>query len=281
MFLMKLLGSEQLQIRGIKKNKMILQDIIEELCRVAPEEYAQDWDNCGLLAGDRAQDITKIYIALDADDEAIEQAKNVGAQLLLTHHPLIFSPLKKVNKDYFISARIVELLHAHMNLYAMHTNFDAAVMGTLAASYIDLPVEGVLADAFVADEKEYGIGVVGNYASPQTLEEICRRVKEAFGLQAVKLFGDAQTAVSRIAICPGSGKSTISDALRAGAQVLLTGDIDHHSGIDALAQGLTIIDAGHYGIEHIFIRYMESYLKTHLQGVEIYAKERQEPFIFL
>ena len=260
---------------------MILGDLIEHLQKVAPEDFAQDWDNVGLLVGDRKQEIKKIFIALDADEAAIAQAKAVGAQLLLTHHPLIFSPLKKINCDYFISARVVELLRSQMSYYAMHTNFDAAKMSELAAERMGLTVEAPLADIFTRDGKDYGIGVVGSLKEPEAIAGLCAVVKEAFGLDAVKLFRAETGPISRVAICPGSGKSTIADAVASGAQVLITGDIDHHSGIDAVAQGLSIIDAGHYGIEHIFIGYMEQYLKEHLQGVEIFAQGRRDPFIVL
>lgn len=260
---------------------MILGDLIEHLQKVAPEDFAQDWDNVGLLVGDRKQEIKKIFIALDADEAAIAQAKAVGAQLLLTHHPLIFSPLKKINCDHFISARVVELLRSQMSYYAMHTNFDAAKMSELAAERMGLTVEAPLADIFTRDGKDYGIGVVGSLKEPEAIAGLCAVVKEAFGLDAVKLFRAETGPISRVAICPGSGKSTIGDAIAAGAQVLITGDIDHHSGIGAVAQGLSIIDAGHYGIEHIFIGYMEQYLKEHLQGVEIFAQGRRDPFIVL
>lgn len=260
---------------------MILGDLIEHLQKVAPEDFAQDWDNVGLLVGDRKQEIKKIFIALDADEAAIAQAKAVGAQLLLTHHPLIFSPLKKINCDHFISARVVELLRSQMSYYAMHTNFDAAKMSELAAERMGLTVEAPLADIFTRDGKDYGIGVVGSLKEPEEIAGLCAVVKEAFGLDAVKLFRAETGPISRVAICPGSGKSTIGDAIAAGAQVLITGDIDHHSGIGAVAQGLSIIDAGHYGIEHIFIGYMEQYLKEHLQGVEIFAQGRRDPFIVL
>lgn len=258
---------------------MILNDVIAQLQAVAPEEYAQDWDNVGLLVGDRNQDIHTIFVALDADETAIAQAKEVGAQLLLTHHPLIFSPLKKVNCDHFISARVVDLLRSQMSCYAMHTNFDAAKMGDLAADRIGLVKEAPLADLFTCEGKEYGIGVVGDLREPETLGGLCALVKSGFGLDTVRIFRVPTARVNRVAICPGSGKSTIGDAIAAGAQVLITGDIDHHSGIDAVAQGLTVIDAGHYGIEHIFIGYMTQYLKRHLHGVEVYAQERRDPFI--
>ena len=258
---------------------MILNEIIMQLQNVAPEDFAQDWDNVGLLVGDRRQEIQRIFIALDADEAAIAQAKAVGAELLLTHHPLIFSPLKRINCDHFISARIVNLLHAQMSYYAMHTNFDAAKMGELAAERIGLSVEAPLADVFEHEGKSYGIGVVGSLPETESLGGLCAVVKHGFGLDSVKLFRAKDERISRVAICPGSGKSTIRDAIKAGAQVLITGDIDHHSGIDAVAQGLSIIDAGHYGIEHIFIGYMEQYLKEHLQGVEVFAQGRRDPFI--
>ena len=258
---------------------MILNEIIMQLQNIAPEDFAQGWDNVGLLVGDRQQEIQRIFIALDADEIAIAQAKALGAQLLLTHHPLIFSPLKKINTDHFISARIVELLRSKMSYYVMHTNFDAAKMGELAAERIGLSVEAPLADAFERDDRKYGIGVVGTLKEPETIAGLCAVVKDAFGLDTVKLFRSHANQISRVAICPGSGKSTVKDAIAAGAQVLITGDIDHHSGIDAVAQGLSIIDAGHYGIEHIFIGYMEQYLKEHLHGVEVFAQERRDPFL--
>lgn len=260
---------------------MVLKDIIARLQHAAPEDFAEEWDNVGLLVGDRRQEIHAVYIALDADEAAIAQAKAVGAELLLTHHPLIFSPLKKINRDHFISARVVELLQSHMSCYAMHTNFDIARMGLLAAERIDMLVEKPLADTFTRDGKDYGIGAVGMLREPMLLRELAELVKQKFDLPAVKVFGEQEISLKRAAICPGSGKSTIADAIAAGAQVLITGDIDHHSGIDAVAQDLCIIDAGHYGLEHIFIGYMEQYLKEKLTGVKIYAQKRSDPFIMI
>lgn len=262
---------------------MVLDEIIAVLETIAPEHMALDWDNVGLLVGDREQEISSIYVALDADDYAIEQAKEKGAGLLLTHHPLIFSPLRRVNGDSFISRRVVELLQNHMNCYAMHTNFDVARMGELAADRLELRNRCPLEYCVTVDDKDMGIGVVGDYPDSDgiTLAELCEQTKQAFGLDAVRLFGDTGQPVDRIAISPGSGKSMIEEAIAAGAQVLITGDIDHHSGIDAVAQGLAIIDAGHYGLEHIFIDYITEQLMTQLSGVHIYAQERREPFATL
>lgn len=260
---------------------MILEKIIEKLELAAPEDFAQSWDNVGLLVGDRSQEINKIFIALDADDAAIAEAKNVQADLLLTHHPLIFSPLKKITTDDFISARVVALLQAGIACYAMHTNFDAAQMGILAAERMGLSVEAPLGDCFTRQERLYGIGAVGELKEALTLGALAEQIKRSFALDSVKVFGDLTTHVRRAALCPGAGKSMVADALRAHAQVYVTGDIDHHTGIDAVAQGLCIIDAGHYGIEHIFISEMEDYLKRVLPEVTVIAQKRRDPFVVL
>ena len=95
------------------------------------------------------------------------------------------------------------------------------------------------------------------------------------------MYGDLERVIKRVAVCPGSGKGEIQNALLKGAQVLITGDIGHHDGIDAAAMGLCIIDAGHYGLEHIFIRYMKEYLESCCSGVEILTHETFVPFVTL
>ena len=214
-------------------------------------------------------------------DRIARRRMDLTAQLLLTHHPLIFSPLKQINTDQFISARVVELLRTGMSCYAMHTNYDAARMGVLAAQRLGIPAEAPLGDLFERGGCQYGIGSVGDTDNPLTLADLGAQVKDRFGLQTVKIFGDLSGQVQRVAMCPGAGKSMIPDALAQGAQVLITGDIDHHSGIDAVAQGLSIIDAGHYGIEHIFISDMQQYLNRELPQIEAVAQERRDPFVVI
>jgi putative NIF3 family GTP cyclohydrolase 1 type 2 len=103
-------------------------------------------------------------------------------------------------------------------------------------------------------------------------------VKKTFHLDNVRLFGDPETEVEKLAICPGSGKSELGAALSSGAQIYVTGDIGHHDGLDAIDQGLPIIDAGHYGIEHIFIRQMTDYLRTQFPQLQVRAAKITHPF---
>jgi len=250
---------------------MLCKEIINVIEETYPRYAAAVWDNVGLLVGRTAKEVKKIYIALDATDEVIEEAISCGADMLLTHHPMIFSPLKKITDEHFIGNRVVKLLQHDISYYAMHTNYDVIGMADLASKMLDIQNTEVLAE----DE---GVGQVGEFAEEMTVEECCELIKDTFQLPMVKVFGDAKRKVKRVAICPGSGKHMTEYVLRKAADVFITGDIDHHEGIDAVAQGLVVIDAGHYGLEHIFIQDMKAYLNKNLDAVEIVTAEISHPF---
>lgn len=244
---------------------MQCKELIAQLNRLAPPEYACEWDNSGFLAGRAEKEIHKILIALDVTDEVVEQAIAEQADLLLTHHPLIFKPLKKINDEHFISRRIVKLIQADICYFAMHTNFDVApgCMADLAAEQFGLLSEEPLEITGEAEGKPIGIGKIGSLEKPMSVEEVGRKVKECFGLPYVVVYGMDQVKepVTRVALSPGSGGSMIRHGLEKQAQVLITGDIGHHEGIDAAANHMAVIDAGHYGLEHIFIPFMKQYLQ--------------------
>jgi dinuclear metal center YbgI/SA1388 family protein len=252
--------------------------VIEILEKQSPKSYACDWDNVGLLVGREDKEIQKIYIALDATDEVIEEAIANGADMLLTHHPMIFKGMKRVTQEDFIGRRIIRLIQNDMVYYAMHTNFDVMGMADLAADYLEISDTRVLEITSVSETGEEGIGRYGSLKKEMTVRECCEEVKQAFSLENVKVFGNLERKVKTAAISPGSGRSVISNALQAGVDVLITGDIDHHEGIDAVAQKLTVIDAGHYGVEHIFIPYMEQYLKREAKELEIAVQPLTFPF---
>ena len=252
--------------------------VIEILEKQSPKSYACDWDNVGLLVGREDKEIQKIYIALDATDEAIEEAIANGADMLLTHHPMIFKGMKRVTQEDFIGRRIIRLIQNDMVYYAMHTNFDVMGMADLAADYLGISDTRVLEITSVSETGEEGIGRYGSLKKEMTVRECCEEVKQAFSLENVKVFGDLERKVKTAAISPGSGRSVISNAVHAGVDVLITGDIDHHEGIDAVAKKLTVIDAGHYGVEHIFIPYMEQYLKREAKELEIAVQPLTFPF---
>lgn len=259
---------------------MICREVIDILQEQSPEQYACSWDNVGLLVGSFEKEVNTVYIALDATDETIQEAAEAGADLLLTHHPLIFQGMKKVNAEDFTGRRVIALIQNDIACYAMHTNFDVKGMADLGAGRMGLKDCQVLDAIWWQEQEPSGIGKVGELPCEMTVAECAGKVKEAFGVELVKIFGRPDQKITRAAICPGSGKSVIGKAIEAKAQVLITGDIDHHDGIDGAAQGLAIIDAGHYGVEKIFIPYMKEYLESHTTGIQVIAQPEKHPFVY-
>lgn len=243
-------------------------EIIRRLEQLAPLSYACDWDNPGLQTGRMDKDVKRILIALDATDEVIEESKKQEVDLLLTHHPLIFRPVKKINDQDVMGRRLLELIRADIACYSMHTNFDVApgCMADLAADRLNLKQEGPLEITGEQGGISMGIGKTGRLEQPMTLEALGAFVKERFNLPFVTVYGLGQKerSVSRIGIAPGAGGSMIAHGCKARVDVLITGDIGHHQGIDAVAEGMAVIDAGHYGLEHIFIEYMNHYLREQM-----------------
>lgn len=256
-------------------------DRLEEL---SPREFAEKWDNVGLLVGRKDKEINTIYIALDATDEVIDAAIECEADMLITHHPMIFSAIKSVRADDFIGRRILKLAKYDISYYAMHTNFDVIGMADAAADEINLLDRDVLEVTYEDNIGTEGFGRIGRLCEPMPLVEVCELIKERFDLDAVKVYGgldDADRLMEICAIAPGSGKSMIQSAIDKGADVMITGDIDHHAGIDSVAQGLCIIDASHYGLEKIFVPYMEEFIRREMPDVKVYTSELSEPFRFI
>ena len=262
---------------------MLCKDIIRMIEDTYPKCAALEWDNIGLLVGRTEKEVKKIYIALDATDDVIDDAVANGADMLLTHHPLIFEPLKQITDENFIGNRVVKLLQHDISYYAMHTNYDVLKMADLSANMLGLSGTEVLevTDCGGGTEFEQGIGKVGMLPKQMTLEECCEFVKKTFGLESVKAYGNPKQSVHRVAISPGSGKGMSNLALEKNADVFITADISYHEAIDAVSKGIAIMDAGHYGLEHIYIEDMASYLRQILEAVDVATAEIKHPYFVI
>ncbi len=246
---------------------IVCSDIIRELDRLAPPELACDWDNPGLLVGRASKEVNRVMTCLDVTDAVVSQAVNEDVDMIVSHHPLIFHAIKKVNDENFITRRVLALARHDIVSFAMHTNFDIApgCMTDLAADRLGMTKEEPLEITGEVDGKPVGIGKVGFLPEPLTLKDLAEEVRVRFGLEFVTVFGaDTEDGpVRRVAVSPGSGRDMTDAAVQKNVQVLITGDIGHHEGIDAVARQVAVIDAGHYGIEHIFIDFMKDYLRAH------------------
>ncbi len=258
---------------------MKLIDIIEALDALAPPALAMDWDNPGLQVGRRDSEITKVYVALDVNEKVLNAASEAGCQLIVTHHPLIFGEISKVNDEDHLGRWILTLAERGMAVFSMHTNFDIApgCMADLCAVRLGLERESPLEETGTAarvsledgELKEetaepIGIGKIGRLEEEDlTVRGLAERVKEAFGLPFVTVYADdPDRKAGWIAMCPGSAKGMLKETLAAGCDVLIGGDLGHHDGIDAVAEGVALINAGHYGLEHVFIEALAEYLEA-------------------
>ena len=253
---------------------MLCKEVIQVIEASYPRDAALDFDNVGLLAGRLDKEVNHVYLALDATDAVISRAIDSGADMLITHHPLIFSPMKSVTDGDFIGRRVVRLIQNDISYYAMHTNYDVLGMAALSAEMLGLTDTAALEEVLDGE----GIGRIGRLPRAMTLEECARLVKERFALPNVKIFGELNKIVTTAAISPGSGKSMARPALEAGVDVLISGDIDHHTGIDMADCGMAIIDAGHYGIEHIYIEDMRRFLEKEFADLKVYTAPVKQPF---
>lgn len=226
------------------------------------------------------KDASRIMIALDATDQVIEQAIDQQIDLLVTHHPMIFSAMKKITGEDFIGRRVLALAKHEICYYAMHTNCDVCVMNDVAACKIGLESEDILEEvAGTEDGKNMGIGKVGMLKEKMSVKDIAALVKNVFDIDYVRATGELSNQVQRVAISTGAGKSMVPYALNKEAQLFITGDIDHHTAIDALAQGLQVIDAGHFGTEHFIVEYIWNYLRKQLpEDILVWQAEEQNPF---
>ena len=260
---------------------MRCQDILDKIEARYPRKYACDWDNVGLLAGRRDKEVKKILLALDATDEVVEQAAEGAYDMLITHHPMIFSGIKKINNHSFTGRKILTLIQKGIVYYAMHTNYDVLGMADLSADYTKMHDTTVLSVTEERDGEVQGFGRVGKLPREMTLREYAQLVKESLKLNDVKVYGNLDSMVKCAAVCTGSGKSMIKDVIKAGADVYVTGDIDHHTGIDTVAQGLALIDAGHYGTEYIFMDAMKKELTQAFPELKISCAEVKSPYTIL
>lgn len=258
---------------------MKLKEIMQMLEEMCPRSFAMSWDNVGLQVGDAGKDVQTIALALDATSEVIASAAAQGADLILTHHPLLFSGIKRITDDDYVGRRVLELIRRDIACYAMHTNFDVLGMADAAADLLRLADREVLEVTYEDDISVEGIGRIGTLMEPVKLSEFAEKVAEVFEIEHVRYYGNPGQMLVTCAILPGSGKDEIDLAVKAGADVYITGDISHHDGIDAVEKGIAVIDAGHYGVEKIFIPYMKEYLEREMPDLRILSCDQGAPFL--
>jgi dinuclear metal center YbgI/SA1388 family protein len=235
-------------------NGIKFQDRFEEYF---PRNLAYNWDNVGLQIGTLNREINIILLSLDLTFEVVEEAIKKDAELILVHHPLIFTPIKAINTDNY-QGKIIELLIKNdITVYVAHTNFDISNYGMNVILANMLKLENQTIIDFTTETE--GLGRIGELIVPITLEDYIPIVKNVFNLQNIKLIGDKSKIIRKVAISGGSGSSIIQKAKTMGADLYITGDITYHHALDALGMELNILDVGH-NIEKYSLNFLKEFL---------------------
>lgn len=231
-------------------------DIMKILDDWAEQKLVDSWDNTGFQIGNDDLDIKKILIALDLDENVLEKAINEGFQMIVTHHPIIFKPLKSINNRSYLGSLILRIITNNIVVYNAHSNLDLAIGGVNdeLANILQLtntkPLNNIVQDKF--DEDYYGYGRVGDIDEIDTIDFLYR-VKESLCLNDLRVYGNINKKISKIAVCGGSGGEFIHDAYKNGADLYISGDIKYHEAQQGLQLGMIIVDAGHYHTEKVIL----------------------------
>ncbi len=236
---------------------MKAKDIIKVIEDFAPLSIQESWDNSGLCIGSPEDEVSSILIGLDCTEALVDEAVSCGADMIITHHPLIFSGLKKISPDDQTGAAVIKAVRAGICIYAAHTSADKVIAGVSGAMAEKLGLTDV--EILEEDGEGTGLGVVGNLPAPISAEEAIRLVKDRFSLNMMRSSAPVSVPVARIAMCGGSGGSLIKAARKSGAQLYISGDISYHNFFTP--EGFMIMDIGHYESEIEIVDILFSLIK--------------------
>ena len=236
---------------------MKVKDIIASIENFAPLSLQEEWDNSGLCIGSEEDEVTSVIVGLDCTPELVDEAIACGADMIVTHHPLIFSGLKRISPDDFVGKMVMKVVKAGISVYAAHTTADKVADGVSGAMAVRLGLEDV--QILDEDGDGTGLGVVGNLPQPMTAQEMVELVRTRFALETVRTSRPLDSMITRVAMCGGSGSSLIGAAKASGAQLYISGDISYHNFFTQ--DEFMIMDIGHYESEIEIVDILFSLIK--------------------
>lgn len=265
------------------KRSLRVQDVFDYLCDFAPPSLAETWDNVGLQAGSQRDKVRGVLVALDVTEEGLWEAAEHRANLLVTHHPLFFRPITALT-DASPAMRQARLaVQLEINVLAFHTNLDATREGLndQLAGMLRLARIKPLVPAPAGSPRGTGLGRLGSVA-PTRLEPWLKKLARALGIAEFRCVGDPKHPVRKVAVMTGSGGSYVRQAKAAGADVLVTGDVKYHDALDALAEGIAVVDIGHWAGEIGMVSLVAGKLKKRFPRLPVReSRAGADPFRFV
>lgn len=259
-----------------------LNRIIDTINHIAPEALQEPWDNSGIQINcGEDKNISKIMTCLEISRDIIDEAVKESVDMIVTHHPLIFSKLSKIDTEDITGEHIIKLIKNGIAVYSAHTSFDSALKGTNYYLANKLSLKNLSPLIPSSDFQECGMGRYGEYDHVLSFQEFLNLLKEACPDSDIRIAGKKPEFVKKVSVCTGAGAEFIDTAFSAGSDVFVTGDLKYHEAMHTADIGFCVIDAGHYGTEVIFAENMEAQLKSKL-GDDVYvfsSKTDINPFL--
>ena len=256
-----------------------VRDIVKVIEDFAPLSLQEKWDNSGLSIGSEDAPVSSVLIGLDCTPELVDEAVACGADMIVTHHPLIFSGLKKISPDSIVGSAVIKAVSAGIAVYAAHTTADKVVCGVSWAMAGRLSLSDV--SVLDPDADGNGLGVTGLLPEPMSAMEAVAFVKERFSLKVARTSRPVEGKISRVALCGGAGSSLIDRAMSAGAGLYITGDVSYHHFFTP--KDFMLMDIGHYESEKDIVQILFSLLKKNFPNfaVRITENENSNPIYYL
>ena len=242
-----------------------VKDVVAAIEDFAPLSLQEKWDNSGLCIGSPEDDVTSVLLGLDCTPELVDEAVECGADMIVTHHPLIFSGLKKISPDDIVGSAVIKAVKAGISIYAAHTSADKVIAGVSGAMAARLGLKNVR--ILDEDAEGTGLGVVGDLPEPLSANEAVELVKKSFALKTLKASKPVEGQIERVAMCGGSGGSLIGAAKASGAQLYISGDISYHNFFTQ--EGFMIMDIGHYESEIEIVDILFSLIKKNFPNFAV------------
>lgn len=239
-----------------------VKDIFDFLCDFAPLDKQMSFDNAGFLIGRQDTEVKKVLLSLDVTSDVVEEAAEGGCELILSHHPVIFNPLKTVTDE-----KLLKLVKNDIAVISMHTNLDITEGGV---NDVLLSILGAEKDAYLDEDC---CGRIGHFASPLSMADflaLCREKLYANGLR----YYDAGRPVKKLAVLGGAGGSELEEAVKMGCDTYLTSDISYHQFLFAQEQGINLIDGDHFGTENPVIDRLCQMLSSRFPDTDFHKSVR-------
>lgn len=249
----------------------------------APTRLAEDWDNVGLLVGDRANQTQRIMTCLTVTPESAAEAIVKKADLIVSHHPIPFRAMKRLTTDVTPTRILWNLIRAGISIYSPHTGFDSASEGINQTLSQRLELQGIQPLVPIdGDPQDLGAGRTGKLASSQSLSEFTTFVKKSFSLDGLHVVGKLDANVAKIAVACGSGGSFLENARREHCDTFVTGEATFHTCLEAKANDISLVLLGHYASERFAVEQLAGRIGDEFDSVEVWAScEESDPMAWV